>query len=158
MRAILDAPVILNLGQMTRTTPELAPLSLQTSRHTNGRTRLNTTYDLEACNRPHTRRIFSGSGFEPGTLRPYSRDLTTKPPLPYIRSLTNNKERTFRLHSHKDELQEQRAEEIENDESFPTRGNNMYRLKQSLSWGEGGRHSLSVSYNFLRHSSSFEKV
>ncbi|GBN99695.1 hypothetical protein AVEN_194701-1 [Araneus ventricosus] len=37
--------------------------------------RLTTTYDL-TCNKPHTRRIFSG------TLRPQSRDLTTRPPLP----------------------------------------------------------------------------
>ncbi|GBN64814.1 hypothetical protein AVEN_254533-1 [Araneus ventricosus] len=52
-------PVILNRGQMTRTTPELAlPNFLATP--TGGR--LATTYDL-ACNRPHTRRIFSGIGF-----------------------------------------------------------------------------------------------
>ncbi|GBN64813.1 hypothetical protein AVEN_254533-2 [Araneus ventricosus] len=44
---------------MTRTTPELAlPNFLATP--TGGR--LATTYDL-ACNRPHTRRIFSGIGF-----------------------------------------------------------------------------------------------
>ncbi|GBN70773.1 hypothetical protein AVEN_84384-1 [Araneus ventricosus] len=41
--------------------------------------RLTTTYDL-ACNRPHTRRIFSGIGSR--TLRPQSRDLTTRPPRP----------------------------------------------------------------------------
>ncbi|GBN68533.1 hypothetical protein AVEN_111886-1 [Araneus ventricosus] len=62
---------------MTRTTPELAP-SLQTSITTEGR--LATTYDL-ACSRPHTRRIFSGIGFR--TLRPQSRDLTTRPPRPW---------------------------------------------------------------------------
>ncbi|GBN23273.1 hypothetical protein AVEN_35958-1 [Araneus ventricosus] len=39
--------------------------------------RLATTYDL-TCNKPHTRRIFSGSRFR--TLRPQSRDLTTRPP------------------------------------------------------------------------------
>ncbi|GBM09602.1 hypothetical protein AVEN_29448-1 [Araneus ventricosus] len=43
---------------------------------------LTTTIDL-TCNRPHTRRIFSGSGFEPGTLQPQSRDLTTRPPRPF---------------------------------------------------------------------------
>ncbi|GBM69003.1 hypothetical protein AVEN_55430-1 [Araneus ventricosus] len=52
--------VILNLGQMTRTTPELAQPS--TSFHaTPAGGRLTTTYDL-ACSRPHTRRIFSGIG------------------------------------------------------------------------------------------------
>ncbi|GBM89508.1 hypothetical protein AVEN_43035-1 [Araneus ventricosus] len=46
---------------MTRTTPELAPPSPNfRAKPTGGR--LATTYDL-ACNRPHTRRIFSGIGF-----------------------------------------------------------------------------------------------
>ncbi|GBM66184.1 hypothetical protein AVEN_246404-1 [Araneus ventricosus] len=53
--------VILNLGQMTRTTPELAPPS-PNFHATPAGGRLTTTYDL-ACNRPHTRRIFSGIGF-----------------------------------------------------------------------------------------------
>ncbi|GBN10042.1 hypothetical protein AVEN_113208-1 [Araneus ventricosus] len=44
--------IILNRCQMTRTTPDLAPPP------PNFRA---TTYDL-ACNRPHTRRIFSGIG------------------------------------------------------------------------------------------------
>ncbi|GBM73515.1 hypothetical protein AVEN_103945-1 [Araneus ventricosus] len=43
--------------------------------------RLATTYDL-AYNRPHTRQIFGGIGFRSGTLRPQSRDLTTRPPRP----------------------------------------------------------------------------
>ncbi|GBM34710.1 hypothetical protein AVEN_191857-1 [Araneus ventricosus] len=43
---------------MTRTTPELAPPS-PNFRATPAGGRLATTYDL-ACNRPHTRRIFSG--------------------------------------------------------------------------------------------------
>ncbi|GBN62148.1 hypothetical protein AVEN_216724-1 [Araneus ventricosus] len=56
---------------MARTTPELAsPSSNFHATPTGGR--LATTYDL-ACNRSHTRRIFSG--IEPGTLRPRSRDL-----------------------------------------------------------------------------------
>ncbi|GBN21612.1 hypothetical protein AVEN_254283-1 [Araneus ventricosus] len=46
---------------MTRTTPELAPPS-PNFRTTPTGGRLATTYDL-ACNRPHTRRIFSGIGF-----------------------------------------------------------------------------------------------
>ncbi|GBM10158.1 hypothetical protein AVEN_258760-1 [Araneus ventricosus] len=46
---------------MTRTTPELAPPS-PNFRATPTGGRLATTYDL-ACNRPHTRRIFSGIGF-----------------------------------------------------------------------------------------------
>ncbi|GBL97278.1 hypothetical protein AVEN_274625-1, partial [Araneus ventricosus] len=52
--------VILNRGQMTRTTPELAPPS-QSFRATPTGGRLATAYDL-ACNRPHTRRIFGGVG------------------------------------------------------------------------------------------------
>ncbi|GBO16696.1 hypothetical protein AVEN_210478-1 [Araneus ventricosus] len=43
---------------MTRTTPELAPPSPNFHATPTGG-RLTTTYDL-ACNRPHTRRIFSG--------------------------------------------------------------------------------------------------
>ncbi|GBL73672.1 hypothetical protein AVEN_230670-1 [Araneus ventricosus] len=46
---------------MTRTTPELAPPS-PNFRATPTGGRLATTCDL-ACNRPHTRRIFSGIGF-----------------------------------------------------------------------------------------------
>ncbi|GBM24502.1 hypothetical protein AVEN_254016-1 [Araneus ventricosus] len=48
-------------GQMTRTTPELAP-PLQRSTPTKKGERLATAYDL-TCNRPHTRRIFSGIWF-----------------------------------------------------------------------------------------------
>ncbi|GBO10472.1 hypothetical protein AVEN_74833-1, partial [Araneus ventricosus] len=43
--------------------------------------RLATTHYL-ACSRPHTRRIFSGIGFEPEILQPPNRDLTTRPPRP----------------------------------------------------------------------------
>ncbi|GBM64625.1 hypothetical protein AVEN_28226-1 [Araneus ventricosus] len=64
--------VILNCGQMTRTTPELAPPS-PNFRATPTGGRLATTYDL-ACNRPHTRRIFSGIGFR-----------TCDPPVPRSR-------------------------------------------------------------------------
>ncbi|GBO30006.1 hypothetical protein AVEN_161647-1 [Araneus ventricosus] len=68
--------VMLIRGRMTRTTPELAPpLSKLRTTPTGGR--LATTYDLTA-------RIHGGSsvesGFEPGTLRPLSRDFTTRPP------------------------------------------------------------------------------
>ncbi|GBM36875.1 hypothetical protein AVEN_82859-1 [Araneus ventricosus] len=52
--------VILNLGQMTRTTPELAPPSLNFHATPTGG-RLTTMFDL-TCNRPHTRRIFGGIG------------------------------------------------------------------------------------------------
>ncbi|GBM88142.1 hypothetical protein AVEN_213957-1 [Araneus ventricosus] len=52
--------VILNHGQMTRTTPELAPPSPNFHDTPTGG-RLATAYDL-TCNRPHTRRIFSGIG------------------------------------------------------------------------------------------------
>ncbi|GBN30892.1 hypothetical protein AVEN_239465-1 [Araneus ventricosus] len=66
--------VILNSGQMTRTTPELAPSRNFYATPTCGR--LDTTYDL-TCNMPHTRRIFSGIGCRTGV---ESRDLTTRPP------------------------------------------------------------------------------
>ncbi|GBO13804.1 hypothetical protein AVEN_189792-1 [Araneus ventricosus] len=63
---------------MTRTTPELAPPS-PNFRATPAGGRLATTYDL-ACNRPHTRRIFSGIGFrtcDPPVPRKY-KDVCTK--------------------------------------------------------------------------------
>ncbi|GBM80018.1 hypothetical protein AVEN_203781-1 [Araneus ventricosus] len=44
--------------------------------------RLATTYDL-MCNRPHTRRIFSGIGFRTWNLRLQSRDVTIRPPRPH---------------------------------------------------------------------------
>ncbi|GBM01120.1 hypothetical protein AVEN_96123-1 [Araneus ventricosus] len=56
---------------MTRTTSELAPPS-PNFRATPTGGRLATTYDL-ACNRPHTRRIFSGIGFR-----------TCDPPVPRL--------------------------------------------------------------------------
>ncbi|GBM04204.1 hypothetical protein AVEN_41024-1 [Araneus ventricosus] len=56
---------------MTRTTSELAPPPQTSALHQ----RLATTYDL-ACNRPHTRRIFSGIGFR-----------ACDPPVPRSRTL-----------------------------------------------------------------------
>ncbi|GBN31657.1 hypothetical protein AVEN_174850-1 [Araneus ventricosus] len=63
---------------MTRTTSELAPPS-PNFRATPMGGRLATTYDL-TCNRPHTRRIFSGIGFR--TCDPSGPDLTTTLPRP----------------------------------------------------------------------------
>ncbi|GBM17210.1 hypothetical protein AVEN_6702-1 [Araneus ventricosus] len=60
---------------MTRTTPELAPPS-PNFRATPTGGRLATTYDL-ACNRPHTRRIFSGIGFR--TCDPPAHEVETLP-------------------------------------------------------------------------------
>ncbi|GBM16321.1 hypothetical protein AVEN_194059-1 [Araneus ventricosus] len=54
--------VILNHGQMTRTTPELAHPSPNFHATLTGG-HLATTYDL-ACSRPHKRRIFGGIGFQ----------------------------------------------------------------------------------------------
>ncbi|GBL78136.1 hypothetical protein AVEN_143420-1 [Araneus ventricosus] len=65
---------------MTRTTPELAVSSPNFHATLTGE-RLATTYDL-ACNRPHTRRIFSGSRFRTWNPPAQSRDLTTRPPRP----------------------------------------------------------------------------
>ncbi|GBM43722.1 hypothetical protein AVEN_60524-1 [Araneus ventricosus] len=54
---------------MTRTTPELAPLS-KSLHATPPESVWPLAYDL-ACNRPHTRRIFSGTGFpEPNLYLP----------------------------------------------------------------------------------------
>ncbi|GBN07690.1 hypothetical protein AVEN_16648-1 [Araneus ventricosus] len=61
MRAIFGTDlVIFNQGQVTRTTPELAPPSPNFHTTLTGG-RLAITHDL-ACNRPHTRRVFSGIG------------------------------------------------------------------------------------------------
>ncbi|GBM46773.1 hypothetical protein AVEN_6054-1 [Araneus ventricosus] len=63
--------VFLNRGQMTRTTPVMASPS-PNFRATPMGGHLATTYDL-TCNRPHTRRIFSGIGFR-----------TCDPPVPTL--------------------------------------------------------------------------
>ncbi|GBN30450.1 hypothetical protein AVEN_255441-1 [Araneus ventricosus] len=78
---------------MTRTTPELAhPSPNFHSTLTGGR--LATTYDLTR-NIP----IYGGSsvesGFEPGTVRPQSRDLTTRPPRPPVLHGNNREGETF---------------------------------------------------------------
>ncbi|GBN05958.1 hypothetical protein AVEN_215372-1 [Araneus ventricosus] len=66
---------------MTKATPELAPPS-PTFRATPTGGRLAATYDL-ACNRQHTRRIFSGIRFRTcGPPVPRSR-LNTRPPRPW---------------------------------------------------------------------------
>ncbi|GBM66698.1 hypothetical protein AVEN_160754-1, partial [Araneus ventricosus] len=64
---------------MTRTTRELAPL-LQTSTP-HQREDVGLYYDL-AFNRSHKGGSSMQSDFEPGTLWPRSRDLTTRPPRP----------------------------------------------------------------------------
>ncbi|GBM54736.1 hypothetical protein AVEN_76244-1 [Araneus ventricosus] len=69
--------VILNLDQMMRTTPELAPPTPSFQRENFWA----PMYDL-TCNRPITLRIFSRLGFEPGSLRLQCRDLTTRSPRP----------------------------------------------------------------------------
>ncbi|GBL89504.1 hypothetical protein AVEN_105750-1, partial [Araneus ventricosus] len=59
------------LSDDAKTTPELPPPSPNFHATPTAR-RLPTTYDL-ACNRPHTRRIFSGIGFRtwnPPALKP----------------------------------------------------------------------------------------
>ncbi|GBL85637.1 hypothetical protein AVEN_193104-1 [Araneus ventricosus] len=71
--------VMLNRGQMMRTTPQLAPLSklprgVDVVHHTSENT-YPPTSDL-TCNRPNTRRIFSEIRFEPGTHRPRSLTLS----------------------------------------------------------------------------------
>ncbi|GBM50046.1 hypothetical protein AVEN_172927-1 [Araneus ventricosus] len=66
---------------MTKTTAELAPPSPNFHATPTGG-RLATTYDLE-CSRPIHGGSSVESGFEPGTLRPQSRDLTSRPPQPH---------------------------------------------------------------------------
>ncbi|GBN35561.1 hypothetical protein AVEN_157061-1 [Araneus ventricosus] len=65
--------VILNRGQITRTTPELAS-RLQTSAPHQRKDAWSLTYDL-MCKRPHTRRISSEIGFRTWNPHPRSRDL-----------------------------------------------------------------------------------
>ncbi|GBM70024.1 hypothetical protein AVEN_248840-1 [Araneus ventricosus] len=64
---------------MTRTSPELAPLS-KLPPHTNG-----STFDLDGFS-VHQARLQGSfsveSGFEPGALWPRGRDLSTRPPRP----------------------------------------------------------------------------
>ncbi|GBL81128.1 hypothetical protein AVEN_83186-1 [Araneus ventricosus] len=67
---------------MTRTTPGLAPPS-PNFRTTPAGGILAITDDL-TCNRPHTRRIFSGIQFRAGTLLYRSRDLATRLPQKYL--------------------------------------------------------------------------
>ncbi|GBM71923.1 hypothetical protein AVEN_102951-1 [Araneus ventricosus] len=74
------ALVILNRGQMTRTTAGLAP-PFPSSRIAPAGECLATAYD-SACNRPKHDGSSVESGFQPGTLRLRSRDLTTRPPRP----------------------------------------------------------------------------
>ncbi|GBM98301.1 hypothetical protein AVEN_217698-1 [Araneus ventricosus] len=75
---------------MTRTTPELAPPSPDFHATPTGG-RLTTTYDL-TCNRPHTRRIFSGIGSRTWNPPASTRYLTTRPPRPhdYFSCIRNN--------------------------------------------------------------------
>ncbi|GBO04267.1 hypothetical protein AVEN_150639-1 [Araneus ventricosus] len=67
-----------NLGQMMRKAPRLTPPP-QTSAPHQPENFWPPAYD-STCNTPNTRRIVSG--FEPRTLQPQSRDLTTRPPRP----------------------------------------------------------------------------
>ncbi|GBN27546.1 hypothetical protein AVEN_61955-1 [Araneus ventricosus] len=68
--------VTFNHGQMTRKTPKVPRFHATPS---GGRSA--TTYDL-ACDRCIHGGSSVESGFEPGALRPQSRDLATRPPWP----------------------------------------------------------------------------
>ncbi|GFU31245.1 uncharacterized protein TNCV_1742371 [Trichonephila clavipes] len=61
-RAFGDGPRILNHGQVTWTSPELAPPS--PNYHTNGRTFQLDRFNVHRC---PTRPVFSGTGLEPMT-------------------------------------------------------------------------------------------
>ncbi|GBM02530.1 hypothetical protein AVEN_178468-1 [Araneus ventricosus] len=64
---------------MTRTTAELEPPSLNfRAAQAGGRLAHDGRFGK------HTRRIFDGIGFERGTVRPRSRNLTTRPLWPYF--------------------------------------------------------------------------
>ncbi|GFS94406.1 uncharacterized protein TNCV_2014401 [Trichonephila clavipes] len=56
--------VILNHGQVTWTTPELAPLSLTTTPHQREDVSALDRFNVHRC---PTRRVFNGTGFEPVT-------------------------------------------------------------------------------------------
>ncbi|GBL96109.1 hypothetical protein AVEN_104341-1 [Araneus ventricosus] len=68
--------VILNRGQMTRTALELATSS-KLLNHTSRK-----MFDPLREPGSHTQKFAVESGFEPGTLRPRSRDLITRTPRP----------------------------------------------------------------------------
>ncbi|GBN45181.1 hypothetical protein AVEN_65602-1 [Araneus ventricosus] len=80
---------------MTRTTSGLAPPSPNFHTTPTGG-RLTTTYGL-AYNGPHTRRICSEIVFGTWSLRPQSRDPTTRPPRP---SMTLVKWQGLQKHAH----------------------------------------------------------
>ncbi|GBL95799.1 hypothetical protein AVEN_722-1 [Araneus ventricosus] len=82
---------------MTRTTPELTPLFKLPGR-TTGRALGHLCMILRAAGLIHDGYLVR-SGFEPGTLRPQSRDLTTRPPRPFYKiSETNLKKYLQRKH------------------------------------------------------------
>ncbi|GBN24581.1 hypothetical protein AVEN_74965-1 [Araneus ventricosus] len=81
--------VTLNHGQMTRTAPGLAP-PLQAS----SPRKREDVWPLRMIWRA-TDFIHGGSGFEPGTLRSESGDLTTRPPRAFHVS-----ERDFKMSTH----------------------------------------------------------
>ncbi|GBO11417.1 hypothetical protein AVEN_137653-1 [Araneus ventricosus] len=64
--------VILNRGQMTRTAPELAPLS-KLPHHINGRTFGQDGFNVHQSRLPSDSSV--ESGFEPATLWPRGQDL-----------------------------------------------------------------------------------
>ncbi|GBN26653.1 hypothetical protein AVEN_273024-1 [Araneus ventricosus] len=76
-------PVISILGQMSRTTPELAPPPSPNVRTTPEGGHLPPVYNLTCT---LTQRIFSGIVFEFGTPQPRCRDPTTRLPSPDLMS------------------------------------------------------------------------
>ncbi|GFV18667.1 uncharacterized protein TNCV_3526021 [Trichonephila clavipes] len=70
MRVLATDHVILNHGQVTWTTPELAPPSPNYQHHTNGRTFQLDRFNVHRC---PTWRVLSGTGLElvtrPATIR-----------------------------------------------------------------------------------------
>ncbi|GFW47659.1 uncharacterized protein TNCV_2828521 [Trichonephila clavipes] len=63
-RAFGDGPVILNHGQVTWATPELAPPLLTTTPHQREDVSALDRFNVHRC---PTRRVFSGTGLEPVT-------------------------------------------------------------------------------------------
>ncbi|GFT51636.1 uncharacterized protein TNCV_2632961 [Trichonephila clavipes] len=74
--------VILNHGQVTWTTPELAPPLLTTTSHQREDVSALDRFNVHRC---PTRRVFSGTGIELMTCLPWLDTLTTGLPQPEVR-------------------------------------------------------------------------
>ncbi|GFU31819.1 uncharacterized protein TNCV_1176801 [Trichonephila clavipes] len=85
--------VILNHGQVTWTTPELAPPLLTTTPHQREDVSALDRFNVHRC---PTRRVFSGTGIELMTCLPWLDTLTTGLPQPLNNATLYSKEENWR--------------------------------------------------------------